>query len=75
MVIASEAHLNDYKVNYMHFAPIAAKTIEIMFEPKALRMRAELIESTDLSPEVLLKGDSSEEFTRRLKTLFKIICY
>lgn len=71
MVIASEAHLNDYKVNYMHFAPIAAKTIEIMFEPKALRMRAELIESTDLSPEVLLKGDSSEEFTRRLKTLFK----
>jgi hypothetical protein len=30
-----------------------------MFEPKALRQRAELIEKIDLSPEALLEGDLS----------------
>lgn len=71
MVIASEAQLVDGKVNYLHFAPVAAKTIEIMFEPKALRQRAELIETSDLSPEVLLNGTSPEIFVSRLKSLFK----
>ncbi|KAJ1432023.1 hypothetical protein B484DRAFT_395173, partial [Ochromonadaceae sp. CCMP2298] len=42
-----------------------------MFEPKALRQRAELIEKTDLSPEALLQGMSSEMFEQRLMTLFK----
>jgi Ca2+-binding EF-hand superfamily protein len=71
MVIASEAQLVDGRVNYLHFAPVAAKTIELMFEPKALRQRAELIETSDLSPEVLLNGTSPELFVSRLKSLFK----
>lgn len=71
MVIASEAEVVDGKVNYLRFAPMAAKTIEIMFEPKALRQRAELIETSDLSPEVLLNGTSEDVFQKRLLTLFK----
>mmetsp|Transcript_24560 Transcript_24560/g.36164 ORF Transcript_24560/g.36164 Transcript_24560/m.36164 type:complete len:1432 (-) Transcript_24560:98-4393(-) len=71
MVIASEAEVVDGKVNYLHFAPVAAKTIELMFEPRALRQRAELIETSDLSPEVLLNGTSPEVFVSRLQSLFK----
>lgn len=67
----AEANVHDGMVNYNHFMPIAAKTIEIMCEPKALRQRAELIEKTDLSAEALLKGMSTEEFEQKLTTLFR----
>ena len=56
VVIASEATVIDGYVDYRQFVPIAAKTIEIMYEPHALKQRAELIEKTDLTPESLLHG-------------------
>ena len=71
MVIASEAEVIEGRVNYLHFTPIAAKTIELMFEPKTLRQRAELIETSDLSPQVLLNGENPTVFINRLKSLFK----
>jgi len=71
MVITSEAIVVDGRVNYLQFCPVAAKTIELMFEPKALRQRAELIQTSDLSPEVLLNGTSNEVFVVRLQTLFQ----
>ena len=71
VVIASEAEVVDGLVDYSKFIPIAAKTIEIMYEPHALKQRAELIEKTDLTPETLLEGVSPEVFKRRLLTLFK----
>lgn len=71
LVIMSEASVLDGMINYFQFVPVVAKAIEIMFEPKALRQRAELIEKTDLSPEALLQGMSSDMFEQRLLTLFK----
>ena len=71
LVIMSEAHVQEGMINYFQFVPVVAKAIEIMFEPKALRQRAELIEKTDLSPEALLQGMHSEMFEQRLMTLFK----
>jgi Ca2+-binding EF-hand superfamily protein len=71
LVIMSEASVLDGMINYFQFVPVVAKAIEIMFEPRALRQRAELIEKTDLSPEALLQGMSSEMFEQRLLTLFK----
>lgn len=70
MVIASSAEIEDGNVNYYKFAPAAAKTIELMFQPHILRQRAELIETTELSPTHLLNGASPEEFLRKLRTLF-----
>lgn len=70
MVIASSAEIEDGLVNYWKFVPAAAKTIELMFQPHILKQRAELIETTDLSPTHLLNGSTPEEFLRRLKTLF-----
>lgn len=70
MVIASSAEIEEGSVNYYKFAPAAAKTIELMFQPHILRQRAELIETTELSPAHLLNGTSPEEFLRKLRTLF-----
>lgn len=70
-VLMSEASVLEGMINYFQFIPVVAKAIEFMFEPKSLRQRAELIEKTDLSPEALLKGMSSEMFEQRLLTLFK----
>ncbi len=67
----SEASIQDGMVDFHQFCPMAAKTIEIMFEPKSLRQRAELIETTDLSPESLLMGMSTLEFDKKMETLFK----
>jgi Ca2+-binding EF-hand superfamily protein len=71
MVIMAEASAVEGMVDYYQFCPVVAKTIEIMFEPKTLRQRAELIEKTDLSPEALLSGLSTDEFKQKLHTLFK----
>jgi Ca2+-binding EF-hand superfamily protein len=71
LVIMSEAHVQEGMINYFQFIPVVAKAIEIMFEPKALRQRAELIEKTDLSPEGLIQGMSTDAFEQRLLTLFK----
>lgn len=70
MVIASSAEVEDGNVNYYKFAPAASKTIELMFQPHILRQRAELIETTELSPTHLLNGATPEEFLRKLRTLF-----
>ena len=57
----------DGMINYFQFVLVVVKAIiEIMFEPKALRQRAELIEKTDLSPEALLQGMSSDMFEQRV---------
>ena len=37
MIIAAEADVQDGRVNYWKFIPVVAKTIEMMFEPKALQ--------------------------------------
>lgn len=71
VVIASEATVVDGYVDYRQFVPLAAKTVEIMYEPHALKQRAELIEKTDLTPESLLHGLTPEVFKRRLLVLFK----
>lgn len=73
LVIMSEASVLDGYINYYQFIPVVTKAIELMFEPKALRQRAELIARTDLSPEALLHGMglSRDAFEQRLLTLFK----
>jgi hypothetical protein len=73
LVLMSEAAIEDGNVNYFQFIPIVAKAIEIMFDPRALRQRAELIEKTDLSSEALVKQLESDTslFEQRLLTLFK----
>jgi Ca2+-binding EF-hand superfamily protein len=71
MVIMSEAEVQDGMINYYDFIPVVSKTIELMFEPKTLLQRAELIEKTDLSAEALLAGLSSESFEAHLLTLFR----
>jgi Ca2+-binding EF-hand superfamily protein len=73
VVIMSEATVSDGLINYFQFVPGCAKAIELMFEPLALRQRAELIENTDLSSEALLNGLSADVFEQRLATLFKSV--
>lgn len=61
-------------IDYVQFLPIAAKAIEYMFEPKALRQRAELIEKTDLSSENLLNTlgkDGTDALAEKFKGLFE----
>ena len=65
--------IND-DIDYVQFMPVAAKAIEYMFEPKALRQRAELIEKTDLSTENLLNtlGKEGEDaLAEKFKGLFE----
>jgi Ca2+-binding EF-hand superfamily protein len=73
LVIMAEAVVLDGMINYYQFIPLVAKTIEIMFEPKALRQRAELIEKTSYTTEALLEGIHQDGFRHKLLTLFK--CY
>lgn len=40
LVIMAESGVDAAKINYQHFLPIVAKSIEFMFEPRALRQRA-----------------------------------
>lgn len=61
-------------IDYVQFLPIAAKAIEYMFEPKALRQRAELIDKTDLSSENLLNTlgkDGEDALAEKFKGLFE----
>lgn len=71
-VIISEASINEGSIDYYQVVPVVAKAIEIMMEPKALRQRAELIEDTDLSPEALLKGMTTKDFSKRVTALFRL---
>lgn len=72
LVIMAEAPvLDDGTINYYQFIPIAAKTIDIIFEPKTLRQRAELIEKISYSTDNLLSIIFSEDFETRLSTLFQ----
>jgi Ca2+-binding EF-hand superfamily protein len=61
-------------VDYVQFLPVASKAIEYMFEPKALRQRAELIEKTDLSSENLLSAiteDDMDSLANKFRGLFE----
>ena len=59
------------EIDYVQFVPIAAKAIEYMFEPKALRQRAELIEKTDLGSEELLQAATDIDlFVEKFRGLF-----
>ncbi len=62
----------DSEVDYHQFVPVAAKAIEYMFEPKALRQRAEVINTTDLSSENLMTAlnEGTEELTSKVSGLF-----
>jgi len=71
MVIASEAMIEDGMVDYWSFVPMAARTIEMMFDPKSLRKRAELIERSDLSASSFVEDQTPESMHRKLMTLFK----
>jgi hypothetical protein len=71
LMICSEANVTDGFINMHQFVPMAVKMIEMMFDPEALRTRAELISNTDLSVEALLEGESPELFEKRLILLFK----
>ena len=71
MVLMSDAEiLKDGFVDYFKFIPLIANTIKLLLKPKNLLRRAEMIESKDLSCESLLKGLSSIEFEKQLRTLF-----
>ena len=48
LVIMAESGATDGTCNYQSFLPIVAKTIEYMFEPKALRQRAGQLSSSAL---------------------------
>ena len=61
-------------IDYVQFLPIAAKAIEFMFEPKALKQRAELIEKTDLSSENLLATlgkEGADALAEKFRGLFE----
>ena len=71
MVLMTDAEImSDGNVDYFKFIPRVANTIKLLFEPRNLRQRAEMIENEDLSCESLLKGMSSEDFERQLRTMF-----
>jgi len=46
LVIMAESGVDATNINYQHFLPIVAKSIEFMFEPRALRQRAGLFFSS-----------------------------
>lgn len=71
MVLIADATVVDNMIDYVNFIPVVSKAIELMFDPKTIRLRAELIEQTDLSTEALLGGLSTEDFVSRLRSLFK----
>jgi Ca2+-binding EF-hand superfamily protein len=71
MLLTSEANVVKGKVSIYQFVPACVKTIEMMFDPQALRVRAELLAGEDLSVESLLDGEKQEDFDRRLALLFK----
>ena len=54
-------------IDYHTFVPIASKAIEYMFEPKALKQRAELIDKTELSSDALVNSLSQGEDALREK--------
>ena len=58
-------------IDYSTFVPVVSKAIELMFDPKTIRMRAELIEKTDLSAEALLNGLTVQGFEDKLRHLFR----
>lgn len=45
MLLTSEANVVQGKISVYQFVPACVKTIEMMFDPQALRVRAELIEN------------------------------
>ena len=73
VLLAGSTQSGSHEVDYHQFVPVAAKAIEYMFEPKALRQRAELIEKTDLSSEHLvdvLATQGVEELAIAMRGLF-----
>jgi Ca2+-binding EF-hand superfamily protein len=60
----------DGKVDYVKYAPLAVNIIRMLNNPAALRQKAELIESQDLSIASLIADMESETFDQKLKTLF-----
>ncbi len=74
MVIASEATMDsDGLIDYHAFIPMAARVIEQMYDPAALKQRANLIAQSEVGGGggSLVNGVEPEVFQRRLLTLFK----
>lgn len=62
-------------VNYLYSLPLMIKCIELMLDPKTLRLRQELIFAKDLSSEQLTKaltdeGPDSQEFLNMIRMVF-----
>ena len=72
MVIVSCFDLTtDGKVDYVKYAPLVVNIIRMLNNPAALRQKAELIESQDLSIASLIADlESGANFDQKLKTLF-----
>lgn len=70
LVIMSVAIEIDGNLNYFQIIPNISKTIEFMFDPIALRQRAELILMEDLSTQSLLSNINNDEFIGRIEGLF-----
>ena len=79
LVLMAEATGSEHGVcNYQTFLPIVSKTVEYMFEPRALRQRAELIDNSEISSESLSRGIASEDpeaIEKRLRALFDACDY
>lgn len=71
LVLMSESFTSNGMLPYYQYVPTIAKTIELMFDPKALRQRAELITKTDLSVDALLEKMPPDALDERLFALFK----
>ena len=73
VVIVSCFDLNpDGKVDYVKYAPLAVNIIRMLNNPAALRQKAEIIESQDLSIASLVEGTKDPEtFEHKLLTLFR----
>ena len=71
MVIASEATIIDGFVDYHAFVPMAARVIEQMYDPGALKQRAALIEQSEMGGGSTVHGLAPDVFQRRLLNLFK----
>jgi U3 small nucleolar ribonucleoprotein component len=71
LAIMCEADVDEGLVNYWKFIPLAAKSIEAMFEPSAMAQRASLLNEDSLSDAALMQGKERAEIEDMIRQRFK----
>ncbi|CAM9511971.1 unnamed protein product [Chrysoparadoxa australica] len=71
MAIMAEAPIKDGMIDYRALVPIAACTIESIFNPESLAMRKQLRSRVDFQPLAVMHGLSPEEISRKLIGMYR----